>query len=61
MAAPPLNADGLPSRKKIRQKILPDFRTLVGVTELESVTSTMSMCTNVFIDNVLQKFSVNFP
>ena len=39
---PPLIADGLPSRKKIRQGILPDFRRLVGVTELESVTSTMS-------------------
>ena len=35
-------ATGLPSRKKIRQGILPDFRRLVGVIELESMTSTMS-------------------
>ena len=39
---PPLFADGLPSRKKIRQGNLPDFRRLVGVIELESMTSTMS-------------------
>ena len=38
---PPLIADGLPSRKKIRQEVLPDFRRLVGATGLEPMTSAV--------------------
>jgi len=58
---PPLTADGLPGRKKIRQGILPDFRRLVGVVELESTTSTMSKCRGSFIIKMIRRFSVIFP